>query len=132
MKIPLKGHIRKNGFMIAWHWDWSITWRWSIQWISGHYKWGVKGFTNDYTGYGFRHLCIGRLGKIEVNWQPNMRRNEDMMRLLDENEKLKEVIRDFASSNAWQNFGDCRRFEGKILKPHELDELACKVLDYEQ
>ena len=42
--------------------------------------------------------------------------------------RLESIIRDFASSNAWHNFGDCRKFGGRLLQPHELDELALTVI----
>lgn len=72
--IPLKFHKQKNGYLVAWHWNWSITWRWIVKWRKGNYPLGRTKFDNKYNGHGWRHYSLGRFGLIEVVWQPNMKR----------------------------------------------------------
>ena len=54
------------------------------------------------------------------------REHAAMQREIDE---LRQAVRELAALIAWQNFGDCRAWTtGPILRPHEADELARKVL----
>jgi len=79
-RIPLKIHGRFGKFAVAWHWDWSITWRWLVVWRSGHFTWSIqKSDPNVESGYGWRHFNIGRLGSISVTWQPNMKRDIELV-----------------------------------------------------
>lgn len=52
--------------------------------------------------------------------------------ILEENTNLRKLLVEFAKSNAWLNFGDCRAHDGeKILPPSELDYLAKDLLGYD-
>jgi len=52
----------------------------------------------------------------------------DCNAMLKEINVLRNALKQFAASNAWQNFGDCRAFNGLLLKPDELDKLARDTL----
>lgn len=48
--------------------------------------------------------------------------------LVAENERLREALEIAAASNAWQNFGSCRAFDGDFRTPSEVDEIARAAL----
>lgn len=70
---------------------------------------------------------------IATNCLPDSPYREKLMKLhaeiLEENKNLRKLFIEFAKSNAWLNFGDCRAYNGeKILSPSELDDLAKEFL----
>jgi hypothetical protein len=49
--------------------------------------------------------------------------------ILQENNKLRDALLQFAQNNAWRSFGECRAYgNADILTSAELDSIARKVL----
>ena len=76
-QIPIKvfcNNRRHREVVIALHWKWSITWRWLIRYQLVHTSWRINSFKNESNGYSWSHICMGRLGQINIDIQPNMKR----------------------------------------------------------
>lgn len=80
--------------------------------------------------------CFQDRCTIATNCLPNSPYKDQLVKLhteiLEENVKFRGLLIEFAKSNAWLNFGDCRAYDGeKILTPSELDYLVNELLGHD-
>ena len=84
LKLPQRQH--SNGkpvssfVLLAWHWNWSLTWRWILAWSEWYKPPGTQGFSfmRTHRGRGVNFMsCFNTrlLGHFSLQTQPNMRKN---------------------------------------------------------
>lgn len=74
--------ILLKGCVIAWHWQWSLTWRWGV-WVLRHRRGTKLGWLKVrlYQGDGLLLALNTPIGDVHFQSQPNMRREVDVWRV---------------------------------------------------